>query len=121
MASLEQRLASILPEQLPVAQAGELDLEPMPAEMRDTTAQITDTSEPGTPNMDGVQLAGLRDIVKGGAKVLRDVVTDTKPRTRAAMQEEAAATAAAAAKAPAGDDDDDGTAGKWNKQREAHA
>jgi len=95
MASLEQRLASILPEQLPVAQAGELELEPMPAEMRDAEAQITDTSEPGTPNMDGVQLAGLRDIVKGGAKVLRDVVTDTKPRTRAAMQEEAAATAAA--------------------------
>jgi hypothetical protein len=81
MASLEQRLNSILPAESPVEPVGQLPLEPMPAEMRDAAPDITDTIEPGTPSMDGVQLAGLRDIFTGGAKALRNVVTDAKPRS----------------------------------------
>ena len=71
MASLEQRLASILPEQLPVAQTGEVDLEPLPIE---EPAELPDipTGEPGSPSMDGMQVAGLGSI-------LRKAVTEVKP------------------------------------------
>lgn len=81
MASLEQRLNSILPTDSPVDPVGQLPLEPMPAEMQDASPDTTDTAEAGTPSMDGMQVAGLRDLFKGSARVLRDVVTDAKPRS----------------------------------------
>lgn len=71
MASLEQRLASILPEQLPVAQTGEVDLEPLPIEEPAESPDIP-TGEPGSPSMDGMQVAGLGSI-------LRKAVTEIKP------------------------------------------
>lgn len=81
MASLERRLNSILPTESPVEPVGQLPLEPMPAEVQDAAPDITDTAEAGTPSMDGMQVAGLRDLFKGSARVLRDVVTEAKPRS----------------------------------------
>lgn len=70
MASLEQRLTSILPEQAAPA-TEEMPLEPLaleaPAESVDTLS-----GEPGSPNMDGMQVAGLGSI-------LRKAVTEVKP------------------------------------------
>lgn len=82
---LDQRLASILPAESPVAPVGELPLEPMPAEVQAEPTTLTDTSEPGTPNMDGVQLAGLGSVV-------RKIVTEAKPTVRRAASEAADAT-----------------------------
>ena len=70
MASLEQRLTSILPEQAALP-AEEVQLEPLaleaPVESVDTLS-----GEPGSPNMDGMQVAGLSSI-------LRKAVTEIKP------------------------------------------
>jgi hypothetical protein len=70
MASLKQRLTSILPEQAALP-AEEVQLEPLsieaPAESVDTLS-----GEPGSPNMDGQQVAGLSSI-------LRKAVTEIKP------------------------------------------
>ncbi len=69
-APLEQRLSSILPD-VPTAPTGEVPLEPFPMEAAADPIDMP-SGDPGSPNMDGMQVAGL-------GSVLRKVVTEAKP------------------------------------------
>jgi hypothetical protein len=70
MASLDQRIDQILPSAPALVLESDAPLEPMPAEQQpELGLTTTDTTEPGTPSMDGVQLAGLFD--KGVGAVVR--------------------------------------------------
>ena len=70
MATLEQRLASILPAPAQAA-TGEIPLEPLPIEEPAESPDMP-TGEPGSPDMDGMQVAGLGSI-------LRKAVTEINP------------------------------------------
>lgn len=73
MASLDQRVDQILPSAPAPVLESDAPLEPMPAEQQpELDLGTTDTTEPGTPSMDGVQLAGLFD--KGVGAVVRNVL-----------------------------------------------
>lgn len=73
MASLDQRIDQILPSAPAPVLESDAPLEPMPAEQQpELDLGATDTAEPGTPSMDGVQLAGLFD--KGVGAVVRNVL-----------------------------------------------
>lgn len=73
MASLDQRIDQILPSAPAPVLESDAPLEPMPAEQQpELGLTTTDTTEPGTPSMDGVQLAGLFD--KGVGAVVRNVL-----------------------------------------------
>jgi len=69
-APLEQRLSSILPD-VPTPPTGEVPLEPFPMEAAADPIDMP-SGDPGSPNMDGMQVAGL-------GSVLRKVVTEAKP------------------------------------------
>jgi hypothetical protein len=80
--SLDQRLSSILPaEPTPIGQPPEMPMEPMPADVQEPTP-ADPTAEPGSPSMEGVQVAGPADaairnlITKKAAKAGRNLVPD---------------------------------------------
>ena len=84
MASLDQRLDQLLPSAPAPVSESDAPLEPMPAEQQpELDLGVTDTTEPGTPSMDGQQLAGLFD--KGVGAAVRNVF---KKEGRQAGQEE---------------------------------
>ncbi|NDB69682.1 MAG: hypothetical protein EB015_17100, partial [Methylocystaceae bacterium] len=73
MASLDQRIDQILPSAPASVSESDAPLEPMPAEQQpELDLGTTDSTEPGTPSMDGTQLAGLFD--KGVGAVVRNVL-----------------------------------------------
>lgn len=68
--SLEQRLSSILPAPAPAA-TGDIPLEPLPVEVPAESPDMP-TGEPGSPSMDGMQVAGVGSF-------LRKAVTEINP------------------------------------------
>jgi len=83
---LDQRLSSILPAQpTSIGPAPEAPLEPMPADVQEP-APAEPTAEPGSPSMEGVQVAGLF----GG---LRELVTKQAPKATRNLVPEAARAA----------------------------
>ena len=90
---LDQRLNSILPaEPTPIGQPPEMPLEPMPADVQEPTP-ADPTAEPGSPSMEGVQVAGLADaalrklVTKQAPKAERNLVPDAARAAEGAMPE----------------------------------
>lgn len=90
---LDQRLNSILPaEPTPIGQPPEMPLEPMPADVQEP-APADPTAEPGSPSMEGVQVAGLADaalrklVTKQATKAERNLVPDAARAAEGAMPE----------------------------------
>ena len=90
---LDQRLNSILPaEPTPIGQPPEMPLEPMPADVQEP-APADPTAEPGSPSMEGVQVAGLADaalrklVTKQAPKAERNLVPDAARAAEGAMPE----------------------------------
>lgn len=81
--SLDQRLDSVLPAGASDAGASpEVPLEPMPGADQVTDQNPTEPVEPGTPNMESVQVAGPVDaairkmVTKGAVKAERNLIPD---------------------------------------------
>lgn len=87
MASLDQRLNQFLSsnsELPPTEPVGDLPLEPRPAEPQETMFDVDPNAEPGMPNMDGTQVAGVTGmlrklITKGEAKAVRKAAGEAAP------------------------------------------
>ncbi len=83
---LEKRLDSIAPaDPMPIGKAPEMPLEPMPADVQEPQDPIQ-TSEPGSPSMEGVQVAGPVDAA------IRSLITKKAPKAERALVPEAAMT-----------------------------
>ena len=94
---LEQRLDSILPANpTPIGPAPEAPIEPMPADVQEAPP-VDPTSEPGSPSMEGVQVAGpidaaLRKLVtKAGTKAERNLVPEAARAAEGALPDVAKA------------------------------